>query len=64
MGLSGQGQSRIAWLGLLNTCICVTLPKKEIVILKLDFEKTFDKIEQGAMLEIMKKKGFGQRWLS
>jgi hypothetical protein len=33
------------------------------VILKLDFEKAFDKIEHQAMLTIMKVKGFGHRWL-
>lgn len=38
--------------------------KKELVIIKLDFEKAFDKIEHQAMLTLMKAKGFGPKWLS
>ena len=29
----------------------------------MDFEKAFDKVEHHAMLEIMKHKGFGSKWL-
>lgn len=37
--------------------------KKEIVILKFDFEKAFDKIEHNVILEVMKFKGFSNRWI-
>jgi hypothetical protein len=37
---------------------------KEIVILKLDFEKAFDKVEHELMLQIMQTKGFPSRWLN
>ena len=36
---------------------------KHLLILKLDFEKTFDKVEHSAMLNIMQHKGFGPKWL-
>jgi len=38
--------------------------RKEIVIIKLDFEKTFDKIEHQVMLTLMEAKGSGQKWLT
>jgi hypothetical protein len=34
-----------------------------MVILKLDFEKAFDKIEHNTILDILKHKGFGAKWL-
>jgi hypothetical protein len=37
--------------------------KKEMIILKLDFGKVFDKIEHEVILQILKHKGFPQRWI-
>jgi hypothetical protein len=37
---------------------------KEIIIHKLDFEKAFDMVEHSVMLDILKHKGFGEKWCS
>jgi hypothetical protein len=37
--------------------------KKEIVILKLDFEKAFDMVEFSAILDVRKYMGFGDKWI-
>jgi hypothetical protein len=38
--------------------------KKEVVIVKLDFEEDFDKIEHQAIIDILQSKGFGRRWVN
>lgn len=38
--------------------------RQEIIILKLDFEKAFDKVEHSLMMKIMELKGFPNRWLT
>ena len=37
--------------------------KRPIVILKLDFEKAFDSIEHEAIFQILRHKGFNEKWI-
>jgi hypothetical protein len=53
---------KIVLLGPSNICTYVILLKKR-VILKLDFEKAFDKVEHHVILKMMQSKGFSPRWL-
>jgi hypothetical protein len=52
---------KIIWLGLLNTYTYAKKSKKEVIILKLDFEKPFDRIEHKAIMEILHHKGFSAK---
>ena len=38
--------------------------RKPILLLKLDFEKTFDSIQHEAILRILVAKGFDSKWIT
>jgi hypothetical protein len=38
--------------------------KKQVLILKLDLEKAFDKFERPVILQMLQHKGFSPRWVS
>lgn len=51
-------QDRLAWASeYLHLC---KQSKKELVALKLDFEKSFGKIEHKVIIDILRHKGFGK----
>jgi hypothetical protein len=37
--------------------------KKQLVLLKLDFEKAFDKVEHEVIVHVMAHKGFPHKWI-
>jgi len=54
-------QDYLAWsLEFLHLC---HQSRQEIIILKLDFEEAFDKVEHNLMLTFMEHKGFPDKWL-
>jgi hypothetical protein len=34
------------------------------VVLKLDYEKAFDKVDPEFLLDLLRKRGFGEHWIS
>ena len=49
---------------LLNIFIFRHKSKKPIIIVKLDFEKAFYKVQYNAIIAMLKAKGFGPRWIN
>jgi retron-type reverse transcriptase len=45
----------------LHICHC---SKKELVILRLDFKKVFDKIEHEVIIKVMEHKRFPEKWIT
>src|SRR4051794_14919931 len=58
-----QETSKTVLHGHLNTWTYVINQKKEIVILKVDIEKAFDKVEYSAIIYTLRHFGFGEKFI-
>ena len=63
MGSLNQDLSRIAWPWAYEYLYECKTSNKELILLKLEFEKAFDMIEHQTIKDILVARGFGPRWL-
>lgn len=57
-----HNHSRLSWMGF-SIPTFMSQIQKEVVILKLDFEKAFVKLEHQVILKVLKSKGFSDKWI-
>jgi hypothetical protein len=62
MASSRNTPYKIVFCGPLNS-YTYSNSKKQMVILMLDFEKAFDKLEHNVITDILRHKGFSPKWL-
>jgi hypothetical protein len=64
MDSSKEEQFKTVLDGLLNTCINFTNPKRKLLFLNWTLKKAFDLVEHKLVLEMLRAKGFPDKWLA